>query len=254
MTAAGSGTSDGIRAVGGSSASSQALVADGGGGHAVYGTAHANGAVGVAGTHALGGGGPANNWAIFSFGDTGALGTKFFVQPHPTDPDKEVSFICLEGNESGTYFRGTARLIGGTAVIDIPEEWRLVTEEEGITVQVTPRNLALLAVPVKSRDSIVVVGDRDVEFDYFVNGVRRGFAEYTPYAKNLMIRPEVVGLEFGRQYPRAWRDLLVQNGILLEDYTPNLDTAARLGWELRYPTAEELAQEAELIAAEAAGR
>ena len=165
-----------------------------------------------------------------------------------------MSFICLEGNESGTYFRGSARLVGGTAEIDIPEEWQLVSEEQGITVQVTPRDLAVLAVPVKTRDRIVVVGDRDVEFDYFVNGVRRGFAEYTPFAQNLMIRPEVVGLEFGRQYPKAWRELLVQNGILYPDYTPNLDTAARLGWELRYPTAEELAQEAELIAAEASAR
>jgi hypothetical protein len=253
LSATGVGTSDAIHAIGGSSASSQAISADGGAGHAIYGTAHAVGAVGVAGTHALSGGGPANNWAIFAFGDTGALGTKYFVQPHPTDPGTVVSFVCLEGNESGTYFRGTARLVGGSAEISIPEEWQLVSEEQGITVQVTPRQLALLAVPVKSRERIVVVGDRDVEFDYLVNGVRRGYAGYRPYAQNLMIRPEVIGLQFGRQYPRAWRDILVQNGILYPDYTPNLDTAARLGWELRYPTAEELAREAELIAAEGSG-
>ncbi len=254
VNATGSGLGDAIRATGGSSNSSQALFAEGGGGHAVWGTAHANGAVGVVGSHGLSGGGPANNWSVFAFGDVGATGTKFFVQPHPDDPDRVVNFVCLEGNENGTYFRGTARLTGGLVEIAIPEEWMLVTEEEGITVQVTPRDLALLAVPVKSRDRIVVSGDRDVEFDYFVNGVRRGFAGYTPFSQNLMLRPEVIGLQFGRQYPQAWRDLLVQNGILYEDYTPNLETAARLGWPLRYPTVDELAREAELMAEEAARR
>jgi hypothetical protein len=254
VNAFGDGNCDAIRATGGSSSSSQALYAEGGGGHAVWGAGNATGAVGVVGSHNLSGGGPSNRWAIYAFGDLGATGVKYFVQPHPDDPDRVVNFVCLEGNESGTYFRGTARLAGGFAELDIPEEWMLVTEEEGITVQVTPRDLALLAVPVKTRDRIVVVGDRDVEFDYFVNGVRRGFADYTPFAQNLMIRPEVIGLEFGRQLPQAWRDLLVQNGILDEDYTPNLKTAARLGWPLRYATVDELAREAALMAEEARRR
>jgi hypothetical protein len=36
---------------------------------------------------------------------TGTLtvgGSKAFVQPHPTDPSKQITFFCLEGNESGT--------------------------------------------------------------------------------------------------------------------------------------------------------
>ena len=31
------------------------------------------------------------------------------------------------------------------------------------------------------------------------------------------------------------RDLLVENGILNADFTPNATTAARMGWELRDP-------------------
>jgi hypothetical protein len=50
-------------------------------------------------------------------------GTKSFVQPHPTDASKQILFYCLEGNENGTYFRGTTRLVGGRAEIPIPEEW-----------------------------------------------------------------------------------------------------------------------------------
>jgi len=161
-------------------------------------------------------------------------------------------FVCLEGNENGTYFRGSTQLVNGIAEINIPEEWQLVTEEDGITVQVTPRQLAVLAVTLKTRDRIVVIGDADVELDYFVNGVRRGFTDYTPYAPNMMIRPEIVGLEYGHQFPRELRDIMVQNGTLNSDYTPNLETAFRLGWTLREPTVEEIA-DAAIRAEEARG-
>ena len=40
-------------------------------------------------------------------------GIKSFVQPHPADASKEIRFVCLEGNESGTYFRGSGRVVGG---------------------------------------------------------------------------------------------------------------------------------------------
>lgn len=249
-----SGNADALHALGGSGSSSQAIQAEGGGSHAIFGAANATGAVGLAGVHNLSGGGPANRWSIFAFGDIGATGTKFFVQPHPDDPSRVIHFVCLEGNEHGTYFRGTARLTGGIAEIAVPDEWRLASAEDGITVQVTPRELAVLAVPVRTRDRIVVTGSADVEFDYLVHGVRRGFEEYSPFAENLMIRPEIVGLEYGRQFPQGLRDILVQSGILNEDYTPNVETAARLGWPMRWPTADELAQEALLRAEDAARR
>jgi hypothetical protein len=37
---------------------------------------------------------------------------------------------------------------------------------------------------------------------------------------------------FGGQWPKELRDVLVRNGILNPDYTPNEATAARLGWTL----------------------
>ena len=39
----------------------------------------------------------------------------------------------------------------------------------------------------------------------------------------------------GNQYPPAYRQLLVENGILNADFTPDEDTAAALGWTLREP-------------------
>jgi hypothetical protein len=42
----------------------------------------------------------------------------------------------------------------------------------------------------------------------------------------------VRGVPYGTQYPQELRDILVGNGTLNADYTPNESTAARLGWRL----------------------
>jgi len=175
-----------------------------------------------------------NDYAVFASGRFGGTSAKYFVQPHPTDPALCVQFICLEGNESGTYFRGKTKLTDGRAEIPIPEEWALVTEAEGITVQVTPYQPgADLYVAEASRERIVVKGVKDCAFTYLVNGVRRGFSRYEPYIPNTAFQPEVKGVPFGTQYPNALRDVLVKNGVLNADYTPNEATASRLGWDLK---------------------
>jgi len=176
-----------------------------------------------------------SGYGVFSSGDFGGTGAKYFLNPHPTDPAKVVRFVCLEGNENGTYFRGETRLANGVAVIDVPEEWRLASEAHGITVMVTPRGPSVLWVETKTRERIVVRGQSDCEFDYFVNGVRRGFAEHEAIVDNQCFRPEMRGAPFGLQYPKALRDILVANGILNADYTPNEATAQRLGWQLSDP-------------------
>jgi hypothetical protein len=175
-------------------------------------------------------------YGVLSRGDLLVTGNKMFAQPDPDDPRRVVQFVCLEGNESGTYFRGSTRLSGGVAEIPIPEEWRLVSETDGITVQLTPRGSpTVLYVTEQSRDRIVVQGTPDCEFSYLVNGVRRGFADYQPYVENITFRPRVRGVPFGQQYPQGLRDLLVRNGILAADYTPNEATARALGWDLEDP-------------------
>jgi hypothetical protein len=175
----------------------------------------------------------ASAYGVFSTGDFGGTGSKYFIQPHPTDPSKEVRFVCLEGNESGTYFRGSAELENGRAVIEVPEEFRLVTEEEGVTVQVTPRGLIRFAIEEANLEQIVVIGDGDVAFDYFVNGVRRGFAEHEPIRENHAWVPKYKDRPYGTQYPEALRRILVENGTLNPDYTPNMKTASKMGWELQ---------------------
>ncbi|HED64837.1 MAG TPA: collagen-like protein [Planctomycetes bacterium] len=172
---------------------------------------------------------------IFAQGNLGASGTKSFIQPNPLDPSQVVRFVCLEGNESGTYFRGTAKLVNGVARIPVPEDFRLVSDSTGLTVQVTAHGPAMLWTERPNLQEVIVHGDRDVEFDYFVNGVRRGFEAVSTRLENDFFRPTLRGVPFGADLPSEVRALLVENGTLNTDFTPNEDTARRLGWILEDP-------------------
>ena len=80
-----------------------------------------------------------NDYAFFaSTGDYGGNGAKYFVEPHPTDAAKIIRYVSLEGPESGTYFRGRGKFQSGLAQINVPEDFRIVTDEEGLSIQVTP--------------------------------------------------------------------------------------------------------------------
>lgn len=177
-----------------------------------------------------------SGFGVFSQGNFGGTGAKYFIQPHPSDPSKQVQFACLEGNESGTYFRGTIHVSDGLATIPVPEEFKLVTEPDSLTVTATPvGTLALVCVESESIDNITIRADRDVKVNYIVNGKRRGFAGDVCIRANDSFVPVYRDLKFGTQYPPAYRQILVQNGILNADFTPNLETAFRLGWDLKDP-------------------
>ena len=214
----------------------------------VFGTAGvfgagSNGAYGLDGQSDTG-------WAVFakSGGDAGHFvghvtitnglsvsGTKNFVEPHPTDPTKEIRFTSLEGPESGTYFRGTAHIVGGFARIMVPEAFRLVTGEEGLTVLLTPvGSPAALTVAKESLDEIVIQGSSDVAFHYMVNGVRRGFENAPVIVENTHFVPRSrADLDFARFAPEEIVRRLKANGILNADGSINEDTASRLGWDLQ---------------------
>ncbi|MBI3817742.1 MAG: hypothetical protein HY286_03540 [Planctomycetes bacterium] len=168
------------------------------------------------------------------FGKLEVTGTKSFVQPHPVDPSKEIRYVCLEGNESGTYFRGSSRTKNGVAEIVVPEDFRMVSEAKGLTVMAVPVGApTTLWVDSKSLDKIIIRSKNDVDFDYFVNGVRRGYSDHKAIEENVHYVPKARGVAFGTQYPEDIRKLLIENGTLNPDGTPNEQTAAKLGWRLR---------------------
>ncbi|ADE36918.1 hypothetical protein [Methanohalophilus mahii] len=121
--------------------------------------------------------------SISSRGGISARGSKSFVMDHPQNESKEIVYTSLEGDEAGVYTRGTAQLEDGSASIQLPEHFGLVASDEGLTVQVTPLgNCNGLYVAHKSNQKIVVEelmnGKSDVQFDYYVHGIRIGYEEY----------------------------------------------------------------------------
>lgn len=162
-------------------------------------------------------------------------GTKNFVEPHPTDASKEIHYASLEGPESGTYFRGTTRLVAGHASIGIPDTFRIVTDPHGLTVQLTPIGAAAsLYCVTRSLDAIEIAGSADVEFDYQVNGVRKAFADFQPIHENTLFAPDSPDAsELIAHLPAESVRRMVSNGTLNADHTVNMQTVHRLGWDRR---------------------
>jgi hypothetical protein len=145
-----------------------------------------------------------------------------------------IRYVCLEGPEVGTYFRGSGRIVGGLATVEVPESFRMVTSDMGITVQLTPvGDLALLAVMSSSLDRIVVRGSRDVEFHYMVNGVRKAFPDHEAIQENDFFIPRWPNDSRLAHLPPENLDRLKHNGTLNPDGTLNMDTVRRLGWDKR---------------------
>ena len=124
-------------------------------------------------------------------GSTGAItvpgnftvtGTKNFAVVDPGDAKTALYYTALEGPEAGTYFRGTAKTVNGEVVIELPGYFSRLTESERMTVQLTPVGApGQLYVASKSPEKLVIKvaeGSADLEFDYLVQGVRKGYLDY----------------------------------------------------------------------------
>ena len=59
---------------------------------------------------------------------------KPFDIPHPTKKGYRLRHVCLEGPESGVYYRGR---LTGQSVIELPEYWRGLVDPETITITLT---------------------------------------------------------------------------------------------------------------------
>ena len=172
-----------------------------------------------------------SGYGVYAGGDIGATGTKFFVEPHPTDATKVIRYVALEGPESGTYFRGTAQTVGGRAVIDVPESFRIVTDEEGLTVQLTPlHGFASMYIDSEDLNQIVVRSSKDVTFHYLVHGVRRAFKDFQPIEDGQEFMPRTPEDRMPVYLPEEAKRRLVSNGTYNADGTVNLDTAERAGF------------------------
>jgi hypothetical protein len=194
------------------------------------GTAVAQGRLGTTfGTDPDGGGPP---WAVHAIGNIGAAGTKAFLEPHPTEPGKVIQYVALEGPEAGTYFRGKARFQRGLATIRVPEDFRMVTDPDGLTVQITPiGEMATYAVVRMGLDGIVVKSSRDVEFSYLVQGVRASFRDMQPVIQDGTFVPQFPEAKIPGGLAERQKRILIETGMYRPDGTVNMETARRLGWD-----------------------
>jgi hypothetical protein len=171
-------------------------------------------------------------WGVFAEGNIGASGTKYFLDPHPTDPSKVIGYISLEGPEAGTYFRGRGRFDRGVARIPVPEHFRMVTDPEGLTVQITPiGGMATVGVLKLDLNEIVVESSRNLEFSYLVQGVRATFKERSPVFTDGVFRPESADATMPGWFSAEQKRRLIANGTYRADGTVNLETARQLGWD-----------------------
>jgi hypothetical protein len=110
-------------------------------------------------------------------------GAVSFVQNHPTEKNRVIVYSSPEGDEVGTYTRGTARLADGEARVRLGETFKWVTNPDiGLTAHLTPHGQAVpLAIVSLTPEELIVrgpdQGPKDLVFDYFVQGLRIGFEE-----------------------------------------------------------------------------
>jgi hypothetical protein len=189
------------------------------------------------------------DWAGFFVGDVWVTSdftalTKNFVQPHKSDPKKEIVYVSLEGPEHAVFIRGNATLKNGKAIIEMPEEWQQVAAEEGITINLTPLGswAPLYAESVSKSQVIVRVakgGDNNVSFSYYIMAKRDGFQEHKPIQENKHFTADGISAwEFEKRYEedsmvnRAASAMLKSNGILNAQGKLNESTASTLGWKV----------------------
>ena len=129
------------------------------------------------------------------WGDLDVWGIKSFVQLHPKDTTKTIHYVCLEGGEAGTYIRGSAQLQGGISIVSLPEHFGLVTGENALTAQITPRDgtaKGYLYTESVTPSQLVVResggGSSNAKYDYLVQGVRKGYENYQVIQERKMRR------------------------------------------------------------------
>jgi hypothetical protein len=137
---------------------------------------------------------------------TGALwaGVKLFRVPDPDVATRDIWYGCIEGPELAMYVRGTARLVNGRARIELPDHFRKLADEQGMTVQLTPRSaeskgLAAVQVSLNGIEVVELLNGRgNYEFDWRVEAVRKEHRDFRVY------RPWDEVMPAGTDRAQAW--------------------------------------------------
>ena len=89
--------------------------------------------------------------------------TKSFVIDHPTKEGMKLRYGSLEGPENGVYVRGKSELL----VIDLPDYWTGLVDEDSITVNLTPIGSAQQLWVESISDNKIFIGSTNPTAKYF---------------------------------------------------------------------------------------
>jgi hypothetical protein len=103
-----------------------------------------------------------------------AATTKSFVIDHPTKPNHKLRHGSLEGPENGVYIRGRSN----TNVIELPEYWTWLIDEDSITVTLTPIGKYQKLVVEKIENNKIYIknasiGKAKIDCFYMINAERK---------------------------------------------------------------------------------
>lgn len=119
---------------------------------------------------------------------------KNFVEDHPTNPNKQIWYTCMEGPEVGAYERGTATLVNGEAEIVFSEHFELTINPTTMTVQLSPNSADSegLAVVEKTAKGFKVKelrkGTGNYTFDWESKGVRKGYENFEVVRDRMQVK------------------------------------------------------------------
>jgi hypothetical protein len=118
--------------------------------------------------------GPTGPAAVGPIGYTGPTGSKTFVIDHPLDEKKYLVHACLEGPESGVYYRGKGEITNHlNTIIELPDYVEKLAYD--FTIQVTPiysgKIINQIHVTEINNNSFQVYGD-NCKFFWLVLGKR----------------------------------------------------------------------------------
>jgi hypothetical protein len=97
--------------------------------------------------------------------------TKSFLIDHPTKEGLKLQYASLEGPEHGVYLRGKT----SENIIELPEYWSELVDEDSITVHLTPVKYPQPNIFVESWDNnkVVLSSDKDIMVHYTIYGERK---------------------------------------------------------------------------------
>lgn len=101
--------------------------------------------------------------------------TKSFLIDHPTKAGMKLQYGSLEGPENGVYVRG----ITSGNVIDLPDYWPGLIDENTVTVNLTPQGHPQPNLFVKTHDdrSVFIESDRPIMSHYTIFAERKDVAK-----------------------------------------------------------------------------